>query len=77
MKPDKFGKDNEHLNNVYKKVISKSNIWITFTKSERVKKLSDNDKIAEEFKQIQLDIRDGKSKDHQKWFLKHCNTIDS
>ena len=40
------------------------NIWISFTKIERVQTNGEQDTIAEEFKQIQLDVRAGKSKNH-------------
>jgi hypothetical protein len=40
------------------------NIWISFSKIERVEKIGDNDKVADEFKEIQLDVREGLSKNH-------------
>ena len=74
-KPDSYAKSNEHYNNIYKKIVSNYNTWITFTKIERVIKDGSNDKVAEEFKQVQMDVRDGKWKNHYQWLLKHCQTV--
>jgi len=66
------------LKNKYNKIVNPLNTWIQFKTIERVTTYGDHDIIANEFKQLQLDIRNGDPKDgmHYKWLLKHCNTFD-